>query len=289
MRLRFFVLIGLSLSLAGGAAYMTQAWLSAERSAMAKPAPAENPAPKALTAQVLVAAADLPAGTILKGSDLRWQPWPEDGLAAAYVVRDDDRPHDFTGAVVRQGLVPGEPVTEGRVVRPGGRGFLAAMLNPGKRAISVPINAASGISGLIFPGDRVDVVLTHTVPGEQSRTGTPRRASETVLHDIRVLALDQRTDDQDGEPSVAKTVTLELSPKQAERVLLAQQLGSLSLTLRPVAKGGRDDGLGPAISYTVDSQVSALVATPDGAGEGHKVTVVRGGKVDETTFDDEDD
>jgi pilus assembly protein CpaB len=290
MRARLVLLISLSLGLAGGAAFMTQAWLKSEQQPQAKPAP-KRPEPKQLTAKVRVAAHALAAGTIIKPEDLRWQAWPEDGIAESYVVkdRDKDRP-ELQGAVVRQGLTAGEPITEQRVVRPGDRGFLAAMLKPGHRAITVPVNRASGLSGLIFPGDRVDLVLTHTVSGEQNVTGAPRRVSETVLSDIRVLALDQRTGggaDGDGaERRVAKTATLELTPKEVEKVSLAQRLGTLSLSLRPVARNAEEAPSDD--NFTVDSQVSSIVRVPrrdDGGGDGgaeSSVQVVRGGKTSKT-------
>ncbi len=287
MRARLVLLISLSLGLAGGAAFMTQAWLKSEQQPQAKPSP-QRPEPKQLTAKVRVAAHELAAGTILKPEDLRWQAWPEDGIAESYVVkgRNPDRP-ELQGAVVRQGLTAGEPITEQRVVRPGDRGFLAAMLKPGHRAITVPVNRASGLSGLIFPGDRVDLVLTHTVSGEQNVTGAPRRVSETVLSDVRVLALDQRTGStgEDGDRQVAKTATLELTPKEVEKVSLAQRLGTLSLSLRPVARNAEEAPSDD--NFTVDSQVSSIVRVPrrddDGDGNaGPSVQVVRGGKTSKT-------
>jgi pilus assembly protein CpaB len=161
------------------------------------------------------------------------------------------------------------------------------MLKSGHRAITVEVNAASGLSGLIFPGDRVDVILTHTVNGDQSATGSARRASETVLTDIRVLALDQRTDDAGDEREIAKTATLELTPKEAERISLAKRLGSLSLSLRPVAREGEDPD--PATSFTLDNQISSVVTIPrrddgdGGAPAGPKVKVMRGGSASEAT------
>lgn len=280
MRLRFIVLIVLSLAVAGGAAYMTQTYLRAEREAMAKPAPEPVRAP---TTKVLVAAGELAAGTILKRSHIRWQDWPEDGVSDSYFVKQANPDHKLEGAVIRQSLAPGEPITEQRIVRPGDRGFLAAMLSPGMRAISVPVNATTGISGLVFPGDKVDVVLTHTVEAEQSTTGTKRRASETVLHDIRVLALDQRTDDQDGKRIVAKTATVEVTPEQAEKISLAMQLGNLSLVLRPLARED-DEKEDKRLPVTVDSEVSAIVGAPRRATKKETVKVVRGGKTEELSF-----
>ena len=295
MRLRLIGMIAASLGLAVGAASMTRTWLEGERAAQAKPAPVSETPDPAPVAKVLVAAAELPAGRILKPGDLRWQSWPEDGVADSYFVRAPDResesPPDLAGAVIRQGVAKGEPFTERRVVRPGEQGFLAAMLKPGHRAISVPVDATSGLAGLIFPGDRVDVILTHTVAGEQNASGAVRRVSETVLGDIRVMALDQRTDERSEERTIAKTATLELSPKQAERVSLARALGSLSLSLRPIAREGAREKTRP--SFTLDSQISAVVSLPPSEPAAPKaadsITVVRGSSVRETALNGEAD
>jgi pilus assembly protein CpaB len=270
MRLSVVVLILLSLTVAGGAAYMTNSWLQSERAQVASTAP-KAPAPAPERTEVLVAAADLPAGRIVQPGDLSWQPWPDRGRLDAYVEKTPETAQDqpLLGAVVRASMIAGEPITETRVVRPGDRGFLAAMLREGHRALSVPVNATSGLSGLIFPGDRVDVVLTHK-SNDGART---RQASETVLRDIRVLALDQRTDDQEGERVVASTATLEVTPKQVEALSLALQLGRLSLSLRPIARAGGGDAESKR-SFTFDREISVLANT--GGETGPLVEVVRG-------------
>lgn len=268
MRLRVLALLGLSLAAAGGAAYMTVAWLPSEpqNQANAKPPePVERP-----SARVLVADGEIPAGTIISDGHLRWQVWPEDGVAG-YIVEGGPVARDsLLGAVARDGLIDGEPITERRVVRPGDRGFLAAMLTEDHRAMSVPVNAHSGLSGLVSPGDRVDVLLTH---GVRDQDGGDRQASETVLSDIRVLAMDQTTDGAEAARQIAKTATLEVTPKQAEKLSLARRLGELSLSLRPVARKG-DDAVASRRSYTTDREVSAIV-TGD-ARSGNAVVVVRG-------------
>ncbi|MDZ7712504.1 MAG: Flp pilus assembly protein CpaB [Rhodovibrio sp.] len=283
MRPRVIVLTALSLAIAGAAAVMTNNWLQQQQGqanqAAVAPAPVE--APK--QSKILVADGTLTAGTILKPEHLRWQAWPEDGLLDVYVVdgqaaadSDARSRESLLGAVVRTGMVDGEPITDKRVVRPGDRGFLAAMLAEGHRALSVPVNAASGISGLIFPGDRVDVILSHSIRAEGAGRNE-RKASETVLSDIRVLALDQRTDDVDGERLVAKTATLEVDPKEAEKLSLAQKLGDLSLSLRPIARDG--DPKEPARpTFTTDTEISRVISAPRNK-RGPTVVVVRGSEM----------
>lgn len=284
MRLRVVVLVALSLTAAGGAAYMTNSWLQSQQQQAARPEPVEAE-PEPVKTKVLVASEQLTAGSILKSGDLSWQAWPEDGVLDSYVVQAPEYdPKTLEGAVVRSTLMKGEPVTETRVVRPGDRGFLAAMLKEGHRALSVPVTATSGISGLIFPGDRVDVIMTHSV-APMEKGDRERRASETVLSDIRIMALDQRTDDVDGERVVAKTATLEVTPKQAERLSLAQQLGALSLVLRPIARDEESDAPSYA-TITTDSQVSRLMRGPR---NDDKVVVMRGSETSESAVADDAD
>ena len=131
-------------------------------------------------------------------------------------------------------------ITDAQVVKPGERGFLAAVLKPGERAVSVSVNATTGISGFVFPGDRVDVILTHAIQesdkGGNENDRVMRHAAETILTNIRVIAVDQTINDQTSEPAVAKNVTLEVTPKQAEMMAVAVELGRIQLSRRSLAK-----------------------------------------------------
>lgn len=189
--------------------------------------------------QVLVATRALPVGTIIDAEAFRFQPWPEGLVQDAYFVRGQQGvdPNSLIGTVVRNEISAGQPVTRGALIRPGERGFLAAALGPGMRAVTVPVSATSGVAGFIFPGDRVDIVLTHEVTG--GGDGEPLRVSETIIRNIRVLAVDQRITARDAEGNqVAQntsTVTLEATPKMAEKIAVAQSIGQLSLSLRSLA------------------------------------------------------
>jgi pilus assembly protein CpaB len=165
------------------------------------------------------------------------------------------------------------------LMRPGDRGFLAAVLGPGMRAISVPVTATSGVAGLVFPGDRVDLILSHQVKDELDPAGPPKTTSETVLTDIRVLAIDQTVTDQDNKPVLAKTVTFEVTPKQVEVIGVASSLGSLSLSLRSLARGGDEPTRVPRrgpVSHTWDTEVSAAIVHNDKPQGGPVITVLRG-------------
>ena len=216
------------------------------------------------------------------------------------MVKGKGSEKDFIGAVVRAAIAAGQPVSEARVVHAGDRGFLAAVLTPGRRAVSVPVNATTGISGFVFPGDWVDVVLTVRMRSkDENGQSETRFFSETLLTDIRVLAIDQKVENEDGTVTVAKTATLEVEPKQAEIVAISLEMGSLSLSLhslasRPDAVGrlagesGADAEVSEARrSYTLDEDVYFMkdaFRRRRGGGAVRHVNVLRGGKAERATF-----
>lgn len=288
MSLRRILFVLVALIVSGVTVIAGRAWLQAERPPQVTAAPA--PSATKATPMVLVAKGNLPAGQFVRPENLRWMPWPEDGVAANYIVEDKHRIEDFVGAVVRSGLADGEPITETRVVRPGDRGFMAAVLTPGLRAVTVPVTVSSGNAGFVFPGDRVDLILTFSVkvtnaPGASG--GAPQdehRASETLLTDIRVLAVDQRVDDQAKDVVVAKTATLEVTPKQAEIIAVASSLGQLSFSLRSLASGEPGDNAKP-LTHTWDNEAARLLPPPPiAANSSVRVSVVRAGNVKEVEF-----
>jgi pilus assembly protein CpaB len=260
-RIKGLVLVVLALGLAGATAYTIRSWLEAQRQHFARQVQPRERAPErepARTANVLVAVADLSPGQFIRPESLRWQAWPEGTMPPSYVVEGRRALQDFVGAVVRHPLAAGEPVTEGKVVTPGNSGFLAAVLSPGFRAASIAVNITSGISGFIFPGDRVDVILTHDLPGEGAgnTAGPTRRASVTILTDLRVLAIDQRVDQRATEPAVARTTTLEVTPRQGEMLAVAAETGRLTLSLRSLAREDQNDSLPPAPGAPAQSIVA---------------------------------
>lgn len=204
--------------------------------AAAPTAAAAPAAPQDDLPQVLVANRALPVGTILTQDAFSYRPWPKELMQQAYYVKGDSEP-PLAGTVVRVPISAGQPITQGSLVKPGDRGFLAAALGPGMRAVTVPVSAQSGVAGFVFPGDRIDLVLTQVVEG--GGDGPALKTSETIVRNIRVLATDQRTDSttEDGKTEVRtfSTVTLEATPRIAEKIALAQSLGQLSLSLRSIA------------------------------------------------------
>ena len=189
--------------------------------------------------KVLVARKALPVGTIIDQESLTFQAWPKELLQNAYYLEGSPESDmsKLLGTVVRNPITAGQPVTQGALVGPKDRGFLAAALSPGMRAVTVPVSTTSGVAGFVFPGDRVDVILTQEVTG--GGEGPALKVSETIVRNLRVLATDQRVDSKDEEgKTVVKTfsmVTVEATPRLAEKVAVAQSLGTLSLSLRSIA------------------------------------------------------
>ena len=269
MNSKRIVFLLLAVIVAGTTAFLARAWLQAERAAIAAQMAAPKAAAAAPPVQVLVARNALRTGQLIKPEDLRWQAWPQGALPQTYIIEGKRPLTDFVGAVARTSFRIGQPIVDTDIVMPGSRGFLAAVLRPGLRAVSVPASATSAVSGFIYAGDRVDVLLTHALKAEGS--GTEHHATETILRNARVIAMDQRLDFSPGDkPDIAKTATLELTAKQTEIVTLGVKMGELSLVLRSLQDEDERDGEGSGEdataelgqSYTHDTQVSRLIKEP---------------------------
>lgn len=231
------LLLIVALVMAGISAFMARGLFGGESQARADVV-ASEPALIPSGPEVLVAVRPMPVGTIVGPESFRFQRWPSDLVGKNYFVKGETDIATLNGTVVRYALTAGTPLTQGSLVKPGDRGFLAAALGPGMRAVTVSVSAQSGVAGFVFPGDRIDLVLTQEVPG--GGDGPPLKAAETIIRNIRVLATDQRTDkhvDDDGKTVVAQfsNVTLEATPRIAEKIAVAQAIGQLSLSLRSIA------------------------------------------------------
>jgi pilus assembly protein CpaB len=233
---------------------------------------ASTPPPPPPLAQVRIAATPLTVGTFLDADDAPFTAMPLAEVREGYIVQGQQ---DVIGAVIIAPTPAGAPVMRAALLTPGQEGFLAAVLRPGKRAVSVGVDAVSGNAGLIFPGDRVDVVLTQRLDGAAADDDPALRwGAETILRDVRVIAVDQnlKTDlSARDEAEVARTVTFEVSPAEAEIIAVARNLGALSLTLRSLIVEGVAETPpdGPVPTWAGD--VSAVLReatgrrTPDGA------------------------
>jgi pilus assembly protein CpaB len=234
-------LLAVAVLAAGGAAFLVRSMT--HREAKAKPTIAEAP-----SNDVLVAARALEPGTVLTAADLRWQKWPQEAVSQSYFTSkaSPKASEEAAGAIVRSHVEPGEPLTRAKFLKAKDAGFMAAILSPGMRAMSVKIEEQSAAGGFILPGDQVDVVLTHKV-----EDGGPDTAfsAETILENVRVLAIGQ-TFEQSGNDKtlVARTATIELTQLQVEQVSAAQASGELSLALRSAATGEITGATGAASS-----------------------------------------
>lgn len=198
---------------------------------------AEAAAKMPMGPKVLVAQRALPVGTIITADAINFQAWPKDMVQDVYFVEGEADMQKLLGTVVRNPITAGEPMTKGNLVAPGDRGFLAAALGPGMRAVTIPVSARTGVAGFVFPGDHIDLVLTQSVKG--TGDGMALKASETIMKNMRVLATDQSTAQEmvEGKTRVRtfSTVTVEVTPKMAEKIAVAQTIGTISLSLRSIA------------------------------------------------------
>ena len=206
------------------------------------------PAPEAVikmdTVEVLVANADIALGQTVSAQELRWQTWPT-AAASTHFLRKSDRPaaiEEISGSIARLPLVTGEPIRETKFIKANGSGLMAAILPAGMRAVSTEISPETGAGGFILPNDHVDVLLSRRDREAEKAGAAESFVSETILNNIRVLAIDQTVEEKNGQKVVVgKTATLELLPRQAESLALARQLGTLSLALRSLADGSAVD------------------------------------------------
>lgn len=265
------IVLVVGLAIAGGTGFMMYKFLNAKQAEIKNKVENEKQKvpPQIPTVKVLVAKSDLVVGTQIGRENLHWQVWPQESVAPTYVVegnklvdagKSEEKRltiEDFIGAVVRLPIAAGQPLTPGLVAQKGDRGFMAAVLQPGMRAMSIPVSVVSGISGFILPGDRVDIMW-------DVKKGRRGPFTQTLMQNIRVLAIDQKTQASGASP--AKTVTLELTPKQVEALSLASNLGSLEFVLRSIAPDeeeqkrlqGAEDGL-LQVSMSDGTQGGALI------------------------------
>jgi len=225
--------------------------------------------PPVQTTDVLVAAKTVPTGTVVDAAALEWRAWPKESVGSTFITRDarPDAATELAGMVARAQVFAGEPISEEKLIRTD-RGFLSAILPAGKRAVATAISADTSAGGFILPNDRVDVIMTRSNgEGDEAHFVT-----ETILNNVRVLAIDQTIDEKDGDKVVVgQTATLELTPEQAEILTVAQQMAArLTLALRSVADGESDP-------FAENRDAVHLIR---GKGKG-TVTIVRNGVVKE--------
>jgi pilus assembly protein CpaB len=235
---------------AGAAALLARGFLSGGTET-GKAQPISNVA----TVGVLVASSTIEPGRPVTPDLVRWQQWPKATVDSTFLTQDANPNPDqiVKGTVARTPIAPGEPLTNTKIVHSDGAGFMAATVQPGMRAVAIPITAESGAGGFILPNDRVDLILTVQVSDSPRAFG-----AHTILHNVRVLAVDQTfTQDKDQKSVIAKTATLELTPAQAESVDAAAVTGTVSLALRPLGDTATADIQKKAVHN--ENQVVAVI------------------------------
>ncbi|MYN13501.1 Flp pilus assembly protein CpaB [Pusillimonas sp. TS35] len=237
-----------------------------------------NAAPADPQVQIRVAAGDLPAGLLLRNEDIAWQAVPKSRLPQGALVQGTPAADDMGGVLVRHDMKTGARLLAQDVIRPDAAGFLAAVLKPGMRAVSVPIDIVSGNAGLIQPGDYVDMILTQTTRAKDNANVNESRArsvvSETVIENVRVIAVGSvfqlsksEAVEVNRNKTPARTVTIEVAPRAAEAVTVASRLGTLSMALRSFAVADRNASSDAQAGSIVAWGESAEQASPVWAGD----------------------
>ena len=267
MNLMRFAILGVAFIAAAAAVLLARGMLGG-----GTPATQAAPAP-VTTIEILVASKDIAPGHSLDADLVHWELWPKKSVPAVGFITKELQPDiakAVMGVVVRAPLVSGQPVTEASIVHAGATGFLAATIKPGLRAIGVPVNADTSAGGFILPNDRVDVVLSRDVSGG---TGIKNFESQTILRDVRVLAVDQTAQPaKDQQSVVGKTATLELTPDQAELLARSQQMGVLSLALRALG-----DSSGEPVAEIAKKRDVPVILAPRPERRNNTVNVIRYG------------
>ena len=223
------------LGLALGAGFIAYSMMSGQQPEIVE----VESAPQMETVEVLVAAADIGLGTLVTSNDFKWQAFPREAVGANFVTSENnpDAFETVSGSISRMPLLEGEPVSLRKLVKAGEGGFMSAILNSGMRAVAIEISAETSAGGFILPNDRVDVILTRS-----GQTSSQEFVTETILKNVRVLAIDQNIEEQEGrQVVVGETATLELSPNQSEVLALAARVGDVSLVLRPLTESEMTD------------------------------------------------
>ncbi|MHA1547948.1 MAG: Flp pilus assembly protein CpaB [Alphaproteobacteria bacterium] len=263
MNITRILVLGIALVAGGAAAFLAFNLSTPEPTQIAVSEPVDT----VKSVEVLVASDDIAIGSSVDASMIEWRAWPKSGLSPRFINRSDTpRAIDkITDAIARASFFAGEPIIEGKLIRPES-GFLSAILPAGKRAVATNISADTSAGGFILPNDRVDLIMTRRQ--DDPTPGSPAYITETVLNNVRVLAIDQTIEDQNGEQVVVgQTATLELTPEQAKILTVAQQLSErLTLALRSIADSNEvSDG-----SLDAHHLIS-------GSRQGGAVTVVKNG------------
>ncbi len=220
MRTSSLIILVVAVVMGGAAAFLTRAWLQSQV------------APEAEHGTIVVATAPLPFGMTITDDKLAEIPWAASTLPQGAFATKRDLVKDGR-RVVLTAIERNEPVLRSKITAPGQRGSLSSILEEGKRAVTVRVDDVRGVAGFILPGDKVDIALIREASGQSY--------SDLILQQVKVLAVDQLVNERTEQPTVAKAVTLEVSAEEAQKVLLATNIGKLSLILRQAGQGSVEE------------------------------------------------
>jgi pilus assembly protein CpaB len=286
MSMRLIIVV-LLIATAGALGMIAWQIANPARPAVHAAAPAIVPV-AALPVRYLVAARALPPGTLTRDADVATRGAPRDQVPPDAILDDEHGRAMLNGALVQRYVESGTPITQADLLRPRDRGFLAAVLAPGTRAVSIAVDPVTGVSGLIWPGDHVDVILTQEMERSSNATGK-RIIGETILTNIRVIGIDQDIVQGASRSSavagkLASTVTLQADADEAERLAVASRMGRLSLAIRAFGDTVMVAGQRPAVTAISGDDVSPALSQANGVGRTSRVLVIQGDQRSEVTF-----
>jgi pilus assembly protein CpaB len=236
MRLRDIIGLILALLLAIGVVFLTRIFLTKEEK------PGKTHVRQQEATRIIIANKTLSPGDTIKQGDLIWQEWPKSAITPTDLTEENTKLESFTGSIVRFPIHKGNPLVKEELVKREDKGLLAAVVTPGKRAVSIDVTASASDSGLIFPGDYVDVILSTTVSANGQQVGK----SKTILKNIKVLAFDTTLSSQGENPKTPPHVaTLEMTPQEAEILMAGTKEGVITLSLHSLEKGSPEPSVSP--------------------------------------------
>ena len=288
--MRIIILLIAALAAAGAA------FLVRNMSAEAPPPPPTMAAPAPVQVQeiievpttpVLIVTRDVGVGEVLNAVDLEWADWPNENLNVNFYSQEitPEAVSLVENSVVRRAMFENEPILPKKIVKKGDTGYMAALLAPGMRAVTVEISTVTASGGFILPGDRVDVLLSYDVELEQSSDAFDRnqqtitRPTTTVLmENVRILAIDQIFGDASGTFAIGSTATVELPPREARLLVMAKRLGRVSLALRSLRDANEGGPTAARTDFLLDVSPYGDADRNSGALN-NRVTIYRQGEV----------
>lgn len=261
MRYRAFVMLGLALVLGLASTFLVREWLAGQ-------AQSGPTTPALALTKIVVARVPLGFGAQISSEHLYLATWPADAVPKGAFTSVDDVSGLPGGRVVLRSIEANEPVLATKVSGEGGRATLSTIIGDGMRALTIRVNDVNGVAGFVLPGDRVDILLTREKRGTDA-------SNDILLQNVRVLGVDQEASDRKDKPVVARAVTLEVDPEQAQKLTLAAEIGSLSLALRNHANAVEAKVRTVTLS-DLRPATPAAVKTARPAPSGHPVAIMRG-------------